>query len=143
MTSRITWKTVVLVVGLSAALSAHAQPDESRYSKYDFGKLMKDFEISLKSDVPGVVESTIYNLVEYKSAFPDRDYSRQISALKKIARDHADSTLVYKANLAGMYLTYGTRIESASVFNPEYHETAFRVVAEQLVKKFLLSSSAE
>ena len=152
MKSRTVLGIAVIVVALSAAVTAHAQPDETRYAKYDFQKLMKAFDSSLRSDrdrlrkrsdVPGIVESTIYNLVEYKSFFPDREYSRLIQTLSDVARSSTDSTIAYKASLAGMYLSYGTRLNDASVFTPYNHETAFRGAADQLVRKFLLSRSSE
>ena len=112
-------------------------------ARYDFQKLMKAFDASLRSDCPGVVESTIYNLVEYKSFFPDREYSRLIQSLNDLARSTTDSTIAYKASLAGMYLAYGSRMNDPSVFTPYNHEAAFKVAADQLVKKFLLSRSSE
>jgi hypothetical protein len=130
-----------LVFALTA--TASAQPDESSYAKYDFHKLMKSFDASLRSDVPGIVESTIYNLVEYKSFFPNREYTRAIQTLNDIARNSTDSTIAYKAALAGMYLTYGSRVENVAVFTPYDHESAFKTVSDQLSKKFLLSRSSE
>jgi hypothetical protein len=132
---------LLLAAALISAADAHTQSKEDRYARYDFNKLMYVFDESLRSDIPGIVESTIYNLVEYKSYFPDRDYGRSIRMLSDIARRSTDPAIAYKASLAGMYLTYGSRIEDSSVFNPLQHEAAFERVAEQLNKKFLLSLS--
>ena len=41
MKSRTLLGIAALVVASSVAVAAHAQPDESRYAKYDFQKLMK------------------------------------------------------------------------------------------------------
>jgi hypothetical protein len=128
---------------LLIAATAGAQPDEARYAKYDFQKLMKSFDSSLRSDIPGIVESTIYNLVEYKSYFPNREYTRAVQELNDIARNSPDSTIAYKAALAGMYLSYGSKVDDAAVFTPYDHESAFKTVSEQLAKKFLLSRSQE
>ena len=140
-------RTILAAAALAAALSVtapvSAQPDETRYARYDFQKLMKSFDSSLRSDVPGIVESTIYNLVEYKSFFPEREYARLVRSLDDVARTTSDSTIAYKASLAGMYLSYGSRIDDTSVFTPYDHETAFKVAAEQLEKKFLLSRASE
>ena len=143
MKTRTVLGIAAIVAALTVTVTAHAQPEEARYARYDFQKLMKSFDSSLRSDVPGIVESTIYNLVEYKSYFPDREYSRLVQALRDVARNSADSTIAYKAGLAGLYLSYGARLDDASVFTPYNHETAFKVAADQLVKKFLLSRSSE
>jgi hypothetical protein len=141
MKSRTLIGFAALAAALSLAVTASAQPDESRYAKYDFQKLGRGFDESLRSDVPGIVESTIYNLVEYKSYFPDREYSRFVRELNEIARNSPDSTIAYKATIAGMYLSYGSRVDDPTVFTPYNHETAFKVVADQLARKFLLSQS--
>ncbi len=143
MKTRTLLGTAGLVIALSFAAAANAQPDESRYAKYDFQKLMKAFDASLRSDVPGIVESTIYNLVEYKNFFPEREYSRLVQVLNDLARNSPDSTIAYKATLAQMYLSYGSSVENVSVFTPYDHETAFKAVADQLAKKFLLSRSSQ
>ncbi len=143
MKSRTVLVSAALAVALSVAVTANAQPEEGRYARYDFQKLMKAFDASLHSDVPGIVESTIYNLVQYKSFFPDREYSRLVQALSDVARSSGDSTIAYKASLAGMYLSYGTKMDDNSVFSPYNHETAFKVAADQLVRKFLLSRGSE
>jgi hypothetical protein len=143
MKSRTILAAAALAAALSVTATVSAQPDETRYARYDFQKLMKSFDSSLRSDVPGIVESTIYNLVEYKSFFPEREYARLVRSLDDVARTTSDSTIAYKASLAGMYLSYGSRIDDTSVFTPYDHETAFKVAAEQLEKKFLLSRASE
>jgi hypothetical protein len=143
MKSRTILAAAALAAALSVAATASAQPDETRYARYDFQKLMKSFDSSLRSEIPGIVESTIYNLVEYKSFFPEREYARIVRSLDDVARTSPDSTIAFKAALAGMYLSYGSRIDDTSVFTPYDHETAFKTVADQLEKKFLLSRVSE
>lgn len=139
MRTRIVLGAIILVTALTSVSAASGQSKEERYAKYDFNKLMNVFDGSLRSDIPGIVESTIYNLVEYKSYFPDRDYSRFVRELNDLSRSETDSTIAYKASLASMYLAYGSRIEDKSVFSPYEHETAFEQVADQLAKKFLVT----
>ena len=143
MKTRALMGGILLSVVLVAGPTARAQSETHRYAAYDFNRLMTAFDQSLQSDVPGIVESTIYNLVEYKSYFPDRDYSRFNRTLSDIARRSKDPSIAYKASLATMYLTYGSTIEDSTVFSPYHHEAAFELVAKQLTKKFLLSLSSE
>jgi hypothetical protein len=62
MKSRTIFAFAALMIVLFAGVTAHAQPGDSRYARYDFQKLMKSFDASLRSDCPGIFESTIYNL---------------------------------------------------------------------------------
>jgi len=143
MKLRIAFATMALAAAFSAGASVHAQPEEARYESYNFDRLMKSFDVSLRSDIPGIVEGTIYNLVEYKSYFPNRQYGRLIESLDRVARTSADSTIAYKARLAGMYLAYGSTLGDGTVFTPYDHEGAFKMVSQQLERKFLLSTTGQ
>jgi len=140
MNLRIALATLSLTAAFAAGTSVQAQPYEARYESYDFDRLMKSFDASLKSDIPGIVESTIYNLVEYKSFFPNRQYGRLVESLDRVASGSADSTIAYKARLAAFYLSYGAPLGDARVFTPYDHEGAFKLVSQQLERKFLISS---
>jgi hypothetical protein len=93
-----------------------------------------------RSDVPGIIESTIYNLVQCKSVFPDREYSRHIRWLDQTSASSKDASIAYKATLASMYLRYGSPIDDLSVFDPVDHEKAFKSVAAQLAAKLLATN---
>jgi len=141
MKLRIALATIALTAVASAAAPVHAQPDETRYGSYDFDRLMKSFDASLGSAIPGIVESTVYNLVEYKSFFPNRQYGRLVEVLDRVARNNADPTIAYKARLAALYLVYGAPLGDVTVFTPYDHEGAFKLVSQQLERKFLISSA--
>jgi chemotaxis response regulator CheB len=91
----------------------------------------------LQSEIPGIVESTIYTVVLYKNRFPDLDYSRLQSGLDEVARDNGDVAISYKARLASTYLTYSTNIQITPVSPALDHEYLFRQIAEQLEQKLL------
>jgi hypothetical protein len=109
----------------------------------DHQKLVYILETALRSDIPGVVEGAIFDLIEYKSFYPQRDFSPLISALHDLALETRDSTLSYKAHLAGMYLRYGTTLENPAAFNAEDHEVAYQMASEQMTRKFLLSHATQ
>ena len=124
------------------AANAFGQP-ESPPKIRDNQKLMHVLETSLHNEIPGVVEGVIYDMVEYKSYYPNLDFSSLIDALDDAAKDSKDSAIAYKAHVASMYLSFGSTLDGPEAFNPENHEHAFQLAAEQLEKKFLLSRATE
>ena len=132
-----------LALALSVVANVSAQPLEEGVPTYDHAKVMAIYKTYLKSELPSLVQSTIWDLVECKSYFPDRDYSQVVDALDRLAREDRDSSISYKAHLASMYLTYGSRLENGAAFNLEVPETAFKMVSEQLEKKFLFSETTQ
>lgn len=57
----------------------------------------------LDSDVTGIVESTLYNAVSYKIAYPEFGSEKVISEINKVALEGATHTLRYKAYLTLAY----------------------------------------
>ncbi len=129
------------VLILIIASGAMARPDKVEKHGMNQELVMKNFECSLQMEkFPGIVESTVYNVVIYKNRFPDLDYTRIASRLQRVAEDNQDSSISYKARLAYMYLSYSSTID----LTPEYattnhHEYIFKQISEQLAQKFLAS----
>jgi hypothetical protein len=146
MSTRMFRGSILMVVMVFAGIVAQAQdpavqsqPPQVRYAA-QFDRLMKGMEMAKRSDIPGVIESTIYNLVQCKSVFPDREYSRHFRWLEEVSARNSDAGIAYKATLATMYLRYGSPITDLSVFDPVDHEKAFKAVAAQLAAKLLATN---
>jgi hypothetical protein len=142
----IVMKTVYLYAAfvvlslLALSVSGFAGPDATKSRGLDHQNVAKNFIADLKIDNPGIVESALFVIVEYRNRYPALDYSSLIDELAKVARDQKDSTISYKAHLAMMYLRYGTDGDLVPSSDPGDHESLFRQIAEQLEKKFLASN---
>jgi hypothetical protein len=130
---------LVLLLVLSVGVVSWAQPAEAPPAKYNFPTLMKNFKVSLRSDVPGVLESTMYNLIQCKNIYPDQEYTKVYRILDEVAMNAADATIAYKASLVRLYLAYGTTFTDPTVFDYSDHEKAFKQVANQLASSLLVS----
>jgi len=99
------------------------------------------FPSSLNLAVPGVVESTIYNIVLVKNYYPDENYSKIIKALNMVAQSDDNPSIRFKAHLALIYLTYGSNIKLKPIHDTYDHEYIFKQISEQLEKKLLVASN--
>ena len=147
MSSRMLRGSVLVIMmayagsaALAQEASALSQPPEVRYAG-QFERLMKGMDINGHQNIPGIVESTIYNLVQCKSVFPDKGYARYVRWLDETASSNGDAVIAYKATLASLYLRYGSPITDASVFDPNDHEKAFKTIAAQLATKLLATNT--
>lgn len=68
-----------------------------------FNKMEKGLIYSLNSDVKGVVESSLYNAVNYKIAYPKFSSARIEQILSRIAREGDSHSMRYKAYLTLAY----------------------------------------
>ena len=129
--------TTTLAAIVIFAFTATSQTSEPESRTFNHQRNFKEFDYSLQSEIPGIVESTIYTVIEYKNRFPELDYSRLGSELDEVARDNKDVAISYKARLASMYLTYSSNIQITPVSPALDHEYLFRQIAEQLEQKLL------
>jgi hypothetical protein len=147
MSTRMLRRSVLVIMMVFAAgatmaqdAAAQIQSPEGRYAG-QFDRLMKRMDVDAHRDIPGIVESTIYNLVQCKSVFPDKGYARFVRWLDETAATYPDAAIAYKATIASLYLRYGSPITDASVFDPNDHEKAFKTIAAQLATKLLATNT--
>ena len=100
----------------------------------------KWFPQCLKSDYPGIVESTIYNIVILKKLNPEGNYSGLIKALNNIAEKDADPSIRYKAHLATIYLNFSEIINVKPEITTYDQDYIFDQIADQLKNKSLASN---
>lgn len=132
---------VVVLILLAFSIRIDAQPNYSEKGRPDIEKALKIFPESLKSNVPGIVESTIYNIVVYKKYFPEKDYNKILSVLNTVARENENPAIRYKAYLAEMYINAGSKIEVKPVTPASEHEYIFIQIADQLEKNLLVAEN--
>jgi hypothetical protein len=129
--------SITLAAVLVFAITATSQTKEPEGRTFNHPRNFKEFDYSLQSEIPGIVESTIYTVVLYKNRFPDLDYSHLQSGLDRVARENKDVSISYKARLASTYLNYSANINITPESPAFDHEYLFRQIAEQLEQKLL------
>jgi hypothetical protein len=130
------------LVAFAIAFNANAQ--ESRPVKEAFVKKysLEMFVISLQAkEYPGVVEGTLYNIIECKNLFPELDYSDLVEPLNNLAKEHGDLVIGYKASLAGLYLAHSSDFHITPIRGAENHEYLFKQIADQLEQKLVAIQS--
>ena len=135
----ITEYRYILIVFFSISFFSFikAQQNESP-KKMEYAKnSLKLFSISLESDIPGIVESTIYNVILAKKYYPEGNYSSILNRLNEIVEKYSDPLISYKAHLATIYLTFSNLIEIWPISRTFEREYIFRQIAEQLNKRLL------
>jgi hypothetical protein len=127
---------IILITGATARLDAS---DEKGVSKE---LTIKNFEYSLTwNEYPGIVESTVYNIVICKSRFPGLNYSELAGVLKQVAEENNNPAIRYKAQLAYMYLNFSSTIDL--IPGETSPNDVFKEISEKLEQKFLASQTTQ
>ncbi|MFO7446595.1 MAG: hypothetical protein R6W90_09520 [Ignavibacteriaceae bacterium] len=122
----IIYALVVFSVGI------YAQGSSNVHKKDIVQRAFKVFPPSLESQYPGIVESTIYNVILLKKYYPTENYSLFVNKLNDIAEESNDPALRYKAHLASIYLNFSERFDiepKQQVYDREY---LFKQISDQL-----------
>ena len=130
---------VVVLILLAFSIRIDAQPNYNVKNRPDLEKAMQIFPESLRSDIPGIVESTIYNVVVYKSIFPEKNFDDVVNVLNTVARENEDPAIRYKAYLAEMYLNSTANLSLKPESPAQDHEYIFIQIADQLEKNLLVA----
>lgn len=136
-------RTMFLVVAtLALGASAFAQPGAVERQKRLQTLTMENFRYALKSDIQGVVEGTIFDVVVYRKYYPQLDYNGIVDRLNDLAVEGKVPQVRYKAHLASMYFSAGGQINIVPAQDPWDQDSVFRQIAEQLEKNLLSSNLA-
>lgn len=106
-------------------------------------KAYKVCPTSLESEIPGIVESSIYNVILLKKYYPSADYSWIIDKLNEISEKNTDPSIRFKAHLASTYLNFSSLINvqpkshKKYEFDPEY---IYKQITDQLENKLFVSN---
>ena len=139
---KVVYNMVLVMFAVLAITSTNfGEQKNNALNKQVIENALREFPNSLKIGVPGIIESTIYNIVLVKKYFPNEDYNNVIKALSKVAQSSDDPSLKFKAHLALIYLTYGSDIELKPIRDTYDHEYIFKQISEQLEKKLLVATN--
>ena len=101
-----------------------------------FETLEKSALFGLSSDVRGIVESTLYNVVDYKVKYPAFESEDLVQRISEIALEGENHSLRYKAYLALSYYQnqneFGTQEELLSLLDNTNQDRIFYYLQEQV-----------
>lgn len=138
-----TGKLVLIVFSMVTMFSTYVSAQDGKFvpKQSVIEKAYNTCPSSLDSKIPGIVESTIYNIICIKKFYPEANYSDIISKLNDISERNSNPSIRFKAHLASIYLTTSDLID----VNPEVgkfeHEYLFKQITEQLENKLLVSKN--
>lgn len=117
----VTAVSFLLVASLSTASGLYAASDAVEDSvvvtkvqneKELFNKLERGLVYNLNSNVKGVVESSLYNAISYKVAYPEFNSKKVKEIISRIALEGNSHSLRYKAYLTLAYYKHPGQFDS-------------------------------
>jgi hypothetical protein len=120
----------------TSAQNLHVSIEPNKIQKI----LDKAFIPALHSDIPGIVEGSLYNIVLCKKYFSTLDYTPTFEMLKVLIAENRSSAISYKAHLTMFYLSNADNIVIEPKSDPESQDYLFKQISKELEKKLLVSN---
>ncbi|WP_069130534.1 hypothetical protein [Rhodohalobacter halophilus] len=109
---------------LSITTEAFSQDVQSyTISESQTERLEEGLIYGLSSDVSGVVESALFNMISYKVEYPEFSSDKVIATAAAIAEDHPSERVQKKAQLAVDYYTHPDNFPQSEVLIAELDYT--------------------
>ena len=130
---------VLFVTAIIFSVSSYAQGSEYTPKETILKKAYEVCPQSLNSDVSGIVEASIYNVILLKKYYPSADYSSIADKLNKIAEKNTDPSIRFKAHLASIYLSFNEIINVQPKFIFD-HEYIYKQITDQLENNLVVKN---
>ena len=126
----------VMVVFLLFAFSATVFAQEIKTEKF-LNKAKENYMRSLESKTHGVVESSIFVLLEMKEKYPDANYKTLIEKLNELAAEGTTPMIRYKAQLASLYFDFNNMFSDLKINDTDKQnpDSFFKKLSERLEQR--------
>jgi len=142
MNTLLRFTAVILLLG-ATTVQGIAQIKDVKFESVKFQKIIdKSLVPSLESDIPGIVDGSIYNIVLCRKYFSSLNFTTANAKLKWVIAENASPSLCYKAHLALIYLEHADEITIAPVSKAESTDYIFRQISDELKAKMLVISGS-
>ncbi|MFA6456488.1 MAG: hypothetical protein WCW40_06660 [Bacteroidota bacterium] len=129
--------TAVALFGIFTVTGA-AQIQEVKYETAKMQHIVdKTIIPSLRSDIQGIVEGSIYNIILSKRYFSGLDFTNATEKLKRVVSEHSSPSIRYKAHLALIYLSNADSITITPISKAGSYDYLFRQISEEVSSKML------
>jgi hypothetical protein len=138
MKNRMRFVIAMLLFGATtlqtSAQNFHVSIEPVKIQKF----LDKMVILALQSDIPGIVEGSLYNIVLCKKYYSTLDYTPVYEKLKWLIAENKSSSICYKAHLTMFYLSNADGITITPQSDPETHDYLFKQISKELEMKLLV-----
>lgn len=113
----------------------------------EFEKMERTLLYGLGSNVSGVLESTMFNVIAFKTLNPAFDSNKVVDQIRKVAIENDSHVIRYKALLTLSYLTdqesFGVANQIMPLIKSNDANGAFRVLVDSIQKKQIVESRSQ
>ena len=123
-------KLTALLIFAAVTLNTTAQ--EYKVTENFLHRAEENFINTMDSDINSLVESAIFNMIIFKSKYPEWNYKDIQNKLNKLAVDGNSLQIRYKAQLVSMFISNPEMFQNIEVIDKDNPAKYFRLISDKL-----------
>ncbi len=130
LSGRTKGKVLAAIVLFAVTTNVLAQKPAASKSFED--RIVKTALYGMSSEIPSIVESSLFVLLEAKNRYPNEDYKKLLDKLNELAQNGSTLSIRYKAQLTSLFINYHDLLKDVNVFESENPDLSFKMISSKL-----------
>lgn len=122
-------KTMVAVLLFAIITNVLAQRP---LSEKTFRNVVGNALYGMNSELPAIVESSLFITLQLKSRYPNEDYKKLLGKLNELAQNGSTLSIKYKAQLASLFINYYDLFKDVTIFESENPGLSFKMISSKV-----------
>lgn len=122
-------KTMVAVLLFAIITNVLAQRP---LSEKTFRNVVRNALYGMNSELPAIVESSLFITLQLKSRYPNEDYKKLLGKLNELAQNGSTLSIKYKAQLASLFINYYDLFKDVTIFESENPGLSFKMISSKV-----------
>lgn len=122
-------KTMVAVLLFAITTNVLAQRP---LSEKTFRNVVRNALYGMNSELPAIVESSLFITLQLKSRYPNEDYKKLLGKLNELAQNGSTLSIKYKAQLASLFINYYDLFKDVTIFESENPGLSFKMISSKV-----------
>lgn len=120
-------KLLIAIILFGVSTASLAQEPTERKSFQD--RIIKNALVAMNHELPSMVESSLFVVIEVKNKFPNEDYRKIIDKLNDLAENGKTMSIRYKAQLASLYYKYQDEFKEIDFKQVDNPDKCFKMIS--------------
>lgn len=123
-------KTLAAVLLFAVTTNVLAQKQAASKSFED--RVVKGALYGMSSEIPSIVESSLFIVLQLKSRYPNEDYKKLLGKLNELAQNGSTLSIKYKAQLTSLFINYYDLFKDVTIFESENPDLSFKMISSKV-----------
>lgn len=125
---RIKLLVAIVLLGVNTTILAQIPITGKSFQE----RVVKRALYGMNSEIPSIVESSLFVILEVKNRYPNEDYKELLDKLNDLAYNGPTISIRYKAQLVSLFFNYHDLFKDVQITENNNPDKYFRIIASKI-----------